>query len=145
MVTGVRLLQLVPAKEGPFLLLAEVRPLLEEPVGDPTLTDPWRMTTLCHSVGLVKHFFCFLFYSSVSSDQHSPVTWATTAWEIRLFARKDLISSLITLLSLLQYTATKYKTYLNLQHQRRTLVHTYSMQVAETMSKNVCRCEDVWR
>ena len=33
---------------------------------------------------------------------YSPVTWATTAWEIRLFARKDLISSLITELSRLQ-------------------------------------------
>lgn len=33
---------------------------------------------------------------------YSPVTWATTAWEIRLFARNDLISSLITALSLLQ-------------------------------------------
>lgn len=41
-VTGVGLLQLVPAKEGPFLLLAEVRSLLQEPVGDPALTDPWR-------------------------------------------------------------------------------------------------------
>lgn len=41
-VTRVGLFQLVPAEEGSFLLLAEVRPLLQEPVGDPTLTDPWR-------------------------------------------------------------------------------------------------------
>lgn len=40
-VTRVGLLQLVPAEEGSFLLLAEVGALLQEPVGDPTLTDPW--------------------------------------------------------------------------------------------------------
>jgi len=41
-VTGIGLFQLVPAKEGPFLLLAEVGSLLQEPVGDPALTDPCR-------------------------------------------------------------------------------------------------------
>lgn len=41
-VTRVGLLQLVPTEEGSFLLLAEVRSLLQEPVGDPTLADPWR-------------------------------------------------------------------------------------------------------
>lgn len=40
-VTRVGFLQLVPAEEGSFLLLAEVGALLQEPVGDPTLTDPW--------------------------------------------------------------------------------------------------------
>lgn len=41
-VTRVGLLQLVPTEEGSFLLLTEVRSLLQEPVGDPTLADPWR-------------------------------------------------------------------------------------------------------
>lgn len=40
-VTRVGLLQLVPAEEGSFLLLAEVGALLQEPVGDATLTDAW--------------------------------------------------------------------------------------------------------
>lgn len=40
-VTRVGFLQLVPAEEGSFFLLAEVGALLQEPVGDPTLTDPW--------------------------------------------------------------------------------------------------------
>lgn len=42
-VTGVGLLQLVPAEEGSFLLLAEVRSLLQEPVRDPTLADPFKI------------------------------------------------------------------------------------------------------
>lgn len=36
------LLQLVPAVEGPLLLFAKVRALLQQPVGDTTLTDAWR-------------------------------------------------------------------------------------------------------
>lgn len=36
------LLQLVPAVEGPLLLFTEVRALLEQPVGDTTLTNTWR-------------------------------------------------------------------------------------------------------
>ena len=35
------LLQLVPAEEGAFLLFAEVRALLQQPVGDTTLTDTY--------------------------------------------------------------------------------------------------------
>lgn len=41
--TGVRPLQLVPPEEGPLLLLAQVGALLQEPVGDPTLADAWRV------------------------------------------------------------------------------------------------------
>lgn len=40
--TWVGLLQLVPTEEGSFLLLAEIRSLLQEPVGNPTLADTWR-------------------------------------------------------------------------------------------------------
>lgn len=42
-VTRVGLLQLVPAEEGSFLLLTEVRSLLQEPVGDPTLADSFTI------------------------------------------------------------------------------------------------------
>lgn len=41
--TGVGPLQLVPAEEGPLLLLAQVGALLQEPVGDATLADAWRV------------------------------------------------------------------------------------------------------
>lgn len=40
--TWVGLLQLVPTEEGSFLLLAEIRSLLQEPVGNSTLADTWR-------------------------------------------------------------------------------------------------------
>lgn len=49
-VTRVGLLQLVPAEEGSFLLLAEVRALLQEPVGDPTLADPWMERSRVRSI-----------------------------------------------------------------------------------------------
>lgn len=35
-------LQRVPAVEGPLFLLAQVGAMLEQPMGDPALADPWR-------------------------------------------------------------------------------------------------------
>lgn len=35
-------LQRVPAVEGPLLLLAQVGTMLQQPVGDPALADPWK-------------------------------------------------------------------------------------------------------
>lgn len=56
-VTRVGLLQLVPAEEGSFLLLAEVWSLLQEPVRDPTLADPWRKRNEARSVSSVGRMF----------------------------------------------------------------------------------------
>lgn len=126
-VTGVGLLQLVPTEEGSFLLFAEVWSLLKEPVGDPALADPWRETKGGRSVSSAGWMLADV--QTVSGGDfpfgwpgrrgrwYSPVTWATTAWEIRLLARNDLISSLITALSLLQtqeriYCLPKSKTSL---------------------------------
>lgn len=35
-------LQNVPAVEGSLLLLAQVGAVLQQPMGDPALTDPWK-------------------------------------------------------------------------------------------------------
>lgn len=35
-------LQRVPAVEGPLLLVAQVGAVLQQPVGDPALADPWK-------------------------------------------------------------------------------------------------------
>lgn len=37
--TGICLLELVPSVKCPFLLFAQVRPLLQQPMGDPALAD----------------------------------------------------------------------------------------------------------
>lgn len=49
-------LQCVPAVEGPFLLLAQVGAMLQQPMGDPALADAWkaarhRITTECFASG----------------------------------------------------------------------------------------------
>lgn len=49
-------LQCVPAVEGPFLLLAQVGAVLQQPMGDPALADAWkaarhRITTECFASG----------------------------------------------------------------------------------------------
>lgn len=40
--TRICLLKLVPSVKCPFLLFTQVRPLLQQPMGDPALTDTWR-------------------------------------------------------------------------------------------------------
>lgn len=42
--TRICLLKLVPSVKRPFLLFTQVRPLLQQPMGDPALTDTCKKT-----------------------------------------------------------------------------------------------------
>lgn len=42
--TRICLLKLVPSVKCPFLLFTQVRPLLQQPMGDPALTDTCKNT-----------------------------------------------------------------------------------------------------
>jgi len=42
--TRICLLKLVPSVKCPFLLFTQVRPLLQQPMGDPALTDTCKKT-----------------------------------------------------------------------------------------------------
>lgn len=74
-VTRVGLLQLVPAEEGSFLLLAEVGALLQEPVGDPTLTDPWTDGETERERSAQPERTCDFTHSSCGSPRAAFLNW----------------------------------------------------------------------